>query len=265
MSLEPFRFPFGRVHGPTPPSKPTGKSDVFVVGVYPSALHCAWFGPDGKRLCQALAIDIEPWSFWDGEDADERVRAIAANVPIRAGRLEPARPTWNGPSGRALTALYLEPLGSPRAWITDLHDIYYLSAGNAAALKKHYDPIATRLGLEPAHLPPRPAEVRPSKKRLARLEAELVESGATTVITLGNEPLSTLFDGQPRKLSRTEYGRPLTRRVFGRHEVTAIHLVHPRQAARLGTSSAAWAAAHDTWIGHARRVGGLSGLQNSVR
>jgi hypothetical protein len=32
-----YRFPFGRPHGPTPPKKPAGEADIFVVGVYPSA------------------------------------------------------------------------------------------------------------------------------------------------------------------------------------------------------------------------------------
>lgn len=45
-------------------------------------VHAAWYGPGGGRLCQALAVAPEPWSFWDGEDAGERVRKVAAAMPL---------------------------------------------------------------------------------------------------------------------------------------------------------------------------------------
>ena len=47
--METYQFPFGRPHGPTPPQKPSGDADIFVVGVYPSALHAAWVGPEAWR------------------------------------------------------------------------------------------------------------------------------------------------------------------------------------------------------------------------
>jgi len=83
-----FRFPFGQQHQSTEPLRPGGgKAEIFVVGVYASAVHAAWHGPDGQQLCQALAVASEPWSFWDGKDAAERVQELAASVPPEAGIL----------------------------------------------------------------------------------------------------------------------------------------------------------------------------------
>ena len=243
-----FTFAFGCEHGHTPPCRPEGKADIFVVGVYASAVHAAWHGPDGKQLCQALAVAPEPWSFWDGSDAGERISDLAAWLPSGAGKLVPARSQFNGSSGRALKELYLEPLGNPRAWLTDLHPVYYLSPGNAAALDRHYRPMARKLGLPPAELPARPPQVRPSRERLEELEQEFLQSGAELILTLGNEPIPALFDGQPSRLSREDYGRIIQRKLLGKYPVQAIHLVHPLQAARLGTSSSAWGTNHANWI-----------------
>ena len=258
--METYQFPFGRSHGPTPPQTPIGEADLFVVGVYPSALHAAWFAPGGRRLCQALAVDIEPWSFWDGADAAQRVQEIAAGVPPEAGKLEPADPRWNGPSGRTLREMYLKPLGNPSCWITDLHDLYYISDGNARAIEKHYAHLAKRLDLPEARLPSRPPRVQPSPERLSTLEEEFLVSGAGWVLTLGNEPLPVLFPEGPRRLVLEGYGEPVMRMLFGRYEVTAIHFCHPRQAAGLGRSSVRWAETHAAWIEDVQRSGGLGGL-----
>ena len=251
-------FPFGRPHRRTPPHRPEGKAVAFLVGVYSSAIHAAWYGPDGRRLCQALAVDIEPHSFWNGSDADHRVREIASGVPREAGRLEPADPKFNGPSGVTVDQLYFVPLGLRRqdCWLTDLHDQYYLSPGNAAAIKKHYDPMAVRLGLPQANLPKRPSTVSADKSRLAQLEAEFVESGAELIITLGNEPLATLFPGGPRKLEVQGYGERRDALFLGQHPVAAIHLCHPRQAGGLGQSTLRWTQAHADWVVRVRSRGG---------
>jgi hypothetical protein len=255
-----YAFPFGQPHQPTPPRRPEGNAELFVVGVYPSALHAAWYSPSGKRLCQALAVDIEPWSFWDGADADERINAIAVTVPAEAGALKPADPKWNGPSGRALQELYLGPLGKPTAWLTDLHEGYYLSDGNAKAIAEHYMPMAAELGLPAASLPTRPAQVQPSPERLSALEEEFVTSGAQCVLTLGNEPLPHLFPNDNYKLQLDGYGRPARCMLFGRHEVTVLRLCHPRQAAALGRSSSAWRSTHAAWVDEVEQLGGLAAL-----
>lgn len=72
---------------------------VFVLGVYASAVHAKWIGPDGRQLVQALAVASEPVIFWDGSGADKIIDAIP--VPEAAGHLEPADAKFNGPSVRA--------------------------------------------------------------------------------------------------------------------------------------------------------------------
>ncbi|MHC4249280.1 MAG: hypothetical protein ACYS9X_09150 [Planctomycetota bacterium] len=130
-------FPFGKPLRPTPAARPAGGARAFIVGVYASALHAKWIGPDGKQLCRALAVDIEPYSFWPGDDAEARVAEVARTVPSEAGHLEPAGDRFDGPSGRTLDQLYLAPLGLSRdeCWITDLHNTYYLSPGNEKAIR----------------------------------------------------------------------------------------------------------------------------------
>lgn len=256
------QFPFGRRHAATPPQRPSGKAEVFVVGVYASAVHAAWYGPEGGRLCQALAVAPEPWSFWDGEDAEERLQDIIAAMPLEAGRLVPARPQFNGPTGRALKEHYLEPLGNPSSWITDLHPGYYVSEANAAAIEQHYKPLVEELGLPIAELPSRPPAVRPDQDRIDELEQEFLKSGAEVVVTLGNEPIPVLFEEGRDRLSMGDYGRLEERRFLGRHAVQALHLVHPRQAAALGKSSKTWSRVHADWVQQTVDACGLIGVRN---
>lgn len=255
-----YHFPFGHQHHPTPPQRSKGKAEVFVVGVYASAVHAAWHGPDGHQLCQALAVAPEPRSFWDGRDAEERVQEVAATVPSKAGSLRPAHQRFNGPSGCALMEHYLEPLGSPECWITDLHPGYYLSEGNAAAIERHYKPLAEKLSLPTADLPSRPGEVKPGQDRLSELAREFLESEAEVVVTLGNEPIRALFEEGRDRLSMGDYGRLEERLFLGRYPVKALHLVHPRRAAALGRSSEAWGRVHAEWVQMAQDAGGLMGL-----
>lgn len=256
-----YKFPFGCQYHPTLPQRPTeGNAAVFVVGVYASAIHAAWYGPDGRQLCQALAVAPEPWSFWDGDDAEDRVYEVTARVPPEAGRLKPTRLRFNGPSGRALKIHYQEPLGSPACWITDLHPGYYLSQGNAVAIERHYKPLAEKLGLPESDLPPRPGKVWPDQVRLNELEQEFLESGAGIVVTLGNEPIPVLFEGRSAQLNMDDYGRLEERRFLGRYTVQALHLVHPRQTGGLGRSSEMWGRVHADWVQRTRDVGGLKGL-----
>jgi hypothetical protein len=71
-----------------------GPKRVFVLGVYASAVHAKWIGPDGRQLVRALAVASEPTIFWDGSGAEEIVSTV--NVPPPAGRLEPADAVFNG-------------------------------------------------------------------------------------------------------------------------------------------------------------------------
>jgi hypothetical protein len=68
------QFPFGAPVA-SMAVEPKDKSPVFVLGAYPSALHVRWTPPAGAghKPVQALAVDNEPWPFWDGGDERERV------------------------------------------------------------------------------------------------------------------------------------------------------------------------------------------------
>ncbi len=63
-----YVFPFGRplkrlVQADRSPKK------VFVLGVYASAVHARWVGPDNRIKVRALAVASEPYIFWRGEGA----------------------------------------------------------------------------------------------------------------------------------------------------------------------------------------------------
>jgi uracil-DNA glycosylase len=249
-----YRFPFGRPLENTPPQK-ARKAKAFVVGVYASAVHARWIGPDGKEACKALAVSSEPCSFWDGTGADAIIADLQKTVPSDMGRLEVPARQFNGPSGGTLLEMYLAPLGLRPAecWITDLHDRYFLSPGNEKAVAR-YEKLRNevRSAAPPAALPQRPERVIPTKERLTRLRDELGDSGARLVITLGNEPLRPLLGNSARKLSLEGYGQPEGVEVFGQR-VRVLRLCHPRQAGGLGTSSESWAGAHTAWV---KRAGG---------
>ena len=70
------RFPFGAPSTPQDPRRATQPTGLFVLGVYPSALHVHWTPPawasglPGVKPIGALAISDEPTVFWDGIDPD---------------------------------------------------------------------------------------------------------------------------------------------------------------------------------------------------
>ena len=105
-------FPFGQPIAALRQSR-RGRRRVFVLGVYASAVHARWIGPDGKTRINALAVASEPEIFWTGNGATDLIREVP--IPAAAGHLVSAGPTVNGRSGRALDELYLKPLGfTPR-------------------------------------------------------------------------------------------------------------------------------------------------------
>lgn len=249
-----FRFPFGETLENTPPQR-TSNAKAFVLGVYASAVHARWIGPDGKEACKALAVSTEPCSFWDGNGGEKIISRIDRTVPREMGSLALPAGKFNGPSGETLREKYLAPLDltPDKCWITDLHDRYFLSRDNAKAVAK-YEMLRHKAGSKtaPASLPTRPKRVVPTEERLARLRDEFHQSGAPLVITLGNEPLRPLLGASARKLSNERYGEPAEFEVFGRR-VVVLRLCHPRQAGALGFSSRAWTDTHAAWMKRARR------------
>ncbi len=128
-------FPFGQPVRIVEQADRTPK-DVFVLGVYSSAVHARWRDARGKQVVAALAVASEPVIFWRGEGAAEIIDRI--DVPKEVGRLEPAASNLNGPSGRALDELYLGPLGITRehAWLCDLVPSSGKNPGQAKAIAR---------------------------------------------------------------------------------------------------------------------------------
>ena len=106
------RFPFGQSATRRPPRRPAGPAELFVLGVYPSALHVRWRRPDAVTI-GALAVDDEPTVFWDGADARQRIDhwGTAVNWCDDWGTISPAG--GNGSSGRIVVNEVLAPLCVP--------------------------------------------------------------------------------------------------------------------------------------------------------
>lgn len=261
--MSAYKFAFGTPLTPTRPSIPEVlPADVFVLGVYPSAVHARWTGRDGDVLCAALAIAPEPHSFWDGADAPERIAGVVSRMPPSAGRLSSAGGSVNGPSGRVLIDRYLKPLALPRnrCWITDLHNTYFLSPGNAEALANYRRFKVDRCPeLPDADLPSRPPAVTPIEARVRELRREFERAAPRCVVTLGSEPLAVVLGRAARPLDLADYGTPTRVEIWGR-EVTLLRLCHPRQAGGLGAHSPEWKSAHDAWFTRVQEAGGLAGL-----
>jgi len=246
------RFPFGQPVLPVI-QKDRSPKKVFVLGVYASAVHAKWIGPDGKLRVTALAVDSEPEIFWKGTDISEIVRKII--ITPEAGTLEPASQKLNGPSGRALDELFLEPLGVSReiAWLCDLVPYSCMNPGQERAIREKYMPLVQK-GLVPEpDWRPVPSELA-SPIRRTEIEAEINDSQASVIITLGDQPLRwfTKYYGSKENLSLygtegSEYGllHPIK---IGVREISLLPLVHPRQAAGLGIHSANWLEVHRQWM-----------------
>jgi hypothetical protein len=114
-----YIFPFGSELKKVEQQNKSPK-EVFVLGVYASAVHARWIDHDDKIKVLALAAASEPSIFWRGnkEKVVEIINEI--KIPYELGKLEPAEPRFNGISGRLLDKDYLDPLGYSRkqAWQT---------------------------------------------------------------------------------------------------------------------------------------------------
>lgn len=112
-------FPFGQ---PVLSLRQADRSpkEIFILGVYASAVHARWVDPDGAELAKALAVASEPHIFWRGESPEAIIDQI--HLPRGTGKLVPAASMFNGPSGIALDERILAPLNRTRrqAWLADL-------------------------------------------------------------------------------------------------------------------------------------------------
>jgi len=244
-------FPFGQ------PIKKVEQKDrapkrVFVLGVYASAVHARWVGPDGEPRIRAVGVASEPEIFWTGEGADQIIDAI--EIPEGAGKLVAAPKNLNGPSGRALDEHFLEPLGLSRedAWLCDLVPFSCMNDSQAEALRVSYDSVAQDWGLPCFRWSPLP-KVLASEERRTQILNEINEAQPEIIITLGDLPLKWFTRFWGAKASLGSYGRTVD--AYGRvhpidmdgQEIGLLPLVHPRQAAKLGGHSADWTDTHLVW------------------
>lgn len=255
------RFPFGTEAGRCE-SRRVRHAEVMVIGVYPSALHVRW-RPHGSSGVRALAVAPEPWPFWDGGDAADRVEQWKADLPwldawgtaTHAGRV-------NGSSGQRVRDEVLKPLGFSidDVWTTDVLPYFFVHRGAGSqgdAMMSRYDPWAATLGLPTHELPRRPSPsalvTRAINEEGERLAEEIRSSACHLVVTLGNEALQVvhhLADGHelPWRLRPDDaYGRTHQASVLGRH-VRVLPLVHP------GQRGPAWRSVHEAWTGSADQL-----------
>lgn len=249
MQKLPFCFPFGQPLQVVRQANCSPKK-AFVLGVYASAVHARWIGPDGRDVIKALAVASEPQIFWRGDGADLIISRIS--VPPQAGRLVPAEPQFNGPSGVALDELFLKPLCLTReqAWLCDLVPHSCMNPGQQSALERAYLPRAQAMGLPVPSIPPVPTCLADATRRQSILN-EFLESQAETLILLGDQPIRwflSSFDSRWQRLRDFDsYGKRHEVVICGRR-VQILPLAHPRQVARLGQSSLGWYERHTRWI-----------------
>lgn len=250
-----YYFPFGEKLTKVQQSETTPNKEVFVLGVYASAVHAKWLDKDGKIKVQALAVASEPEIFWRGLDAKEQIEKIKT-IPNELGSLEPANKNLNGPSGVALDDLFLKPLGYSRdqAWLCDLLPESRVNPNQQKAVKMYND-IAGQYGLPLSTIPEfREDEIKENAdQRHLEILNELESSGAKTIILLGDLPIRWFLHFFDKRTKLSQFGN--TNETYGQsHNIvinnksySVIPLCHPRNAARLGAFSKTWAMLHDAW------------------
>lgn len=246
-------FPFGQPVQEVVQKDRTPK-DVFVLGVYASAVHARWIGTNGRTVVNALAVASEPYIFWCGENAEAIIQQIV--IPKELGELVPARQDLNGPSGIALDNLILNPLKLDRqkVWLCDLVPHSCVNPSQSKAIDRAYLPVVSKFGLTEPSVPPVPKSLTGEDRRKEILN-EVIESEARVLILLGDKPVKwflSYFDHRWKKLS--DFGRDsqsyglLHEAQLGGKEIKVLPLAHPRQIAKLGRSSAVWHEIHQKWI-----------------
>lgn len=253
MTTTPYTFPFGQPVRTVQQGDRTPKK-VFVLGVYASAVHAKWINNDGKTKINALAVASEPYIFWRGENAEEIISAIDIHPSL--GKLIPAAKNLNGPSGNALDDLFLTPLGVARddAWLCDLVPHSCLNQKQKKAVKREYLPLIEEYHLPEVTLPPVPHVLADDSRREGIL-SEIEQANPETIMLLGDHPIRwflTHYDDRWKTLSDfgetiDEYGQFHKAKIEGR-EYQILPLVHPRQAAKLGSHSERWADLHGEWV-----------------
>jgi hypothetical protein len=251
--MNKFYFPFGQPIKKVEQTDITPK-EVFVLGVYASAVHAQWNGSDGKIKVRALAVASEPYIFWKGDNAENIIKGIEIHKEL--GTLVPAAANLNGPSGNTLDSQYLYPLGYSRkdAWLCDLLPYSRLNPNQAKAIEEIYNKEEEKFNLPKCNIPSLSKKDLDNSDRRVEILTELQKSEANTIILLGDLPIKHFlsFYSKYTKLSdfltkSRKYGDNVEIKIEGRiYQV--IPLVHPRQAGQLGFSSKVWSEYHNKWV-----------------
>jgi hypothetical protein len=251
-------FPFGQAVRPLA-QVDRGAKEIFVLGVYASAVHARWLDDRGKELAKALAVASEPYIFWRGDHAEDELRRVV--MPPGAGMLLPAADIYNGPSGVAVDDLLLAPLGRTRAdaWLADLVPHSCANPRQLAAIDRVYIPRSQNWHLPLPSVSTVPRQLA-SQARQDEIAAEFLESKAEIMMLLGDEPIRWFlkrWDTSRRRLAdfgndEHSYGRLHEATIAGRR-ARVLPLAHPRQVAQLGRSSRHWYDLHKQWTTHHAR------------
>ncbi len=255
--MQQKQFPFGQPLTRVQQTNISSDKEVFVLGVYASAVHAKWLNPDGSVKVQALAVASEPEIFWRGDNAKDIIAGI--DVPKELGSLVPANENLNGPSGRAIDELFLKPLGFTRekAWLCDLLPESRVNANQKKAVEIYNNLVRTSgINLPIANIPEFDEdEIKMNAvQRKDEILKELKASGARTILLLGDLPIKWFLHFFDKRTKLSQFGD--TADTYGQtHEVVingrtydVIPLCHPRNAARLGAFSKKWAELHDGWV-----------------
>ena len=259
-NTDSWKFPFGEIVQKVVQTDQSPKQ-VFVLGVYASAVHAQWIDMDGKKIVNALAVASEPYIFWKGDHAKSIIEQIT--IPSELGKLLPANQQFNGPSGIALDELILKPIGFERsnAWLCDLVPYSCANPSQKKAIERAYLPIAKRYGLPEHSVPLVPSKLADEERRKEIFD-ELFKSEAKTLILLGDQPIKWFlqhYDNRWKKLSdfgydNKHYGKLWPTKI-NEKEISILPLAHPRQIAKLGRSSVKWYNLHQEWLEkHAGKV-----------
>jgi uracil-DNA glycosylase len=252
------KFPFGAELKKVEQQDKNPK-EVFVLGVYASAVHAKWLSTNEKMKVRALAVASEPCIFWKGENVEEEINKI--KIPKELGKLIPADKRFNGPSGVTLDKLFLAPLGYKRSevWLCDLLPYSRLNSNQQNAIEKHYtNQIVKEYNLPECTIPKFSTRELNNESRREEILEELKHSHAETLVLLGDLPISKFLahftNKKYTKLSDfgetpEEYGRAHPIEI-NKNIYRVIPLVHPRQAGNLGKANFKWIELHKNWIKH---------------
>ncbi len=230
------------------------QKDIFVLGVYASAVHAKWLNIHNQVVIQALAVASEPYIFWRGDSTDDIIADI--KLPKELGKLVPANSNLNGPSGKALDQMYLNPLCCSRSdsWLCDLVPHSCLNPSQSKAIQQHYDPLIEEYDLPLPNIPLVP-KVLANEIRIQEIISEITVSKPKLIILLGDEPIKWFLAKYVKEYTKLEhfgytvglYGR-VHRFVIEGKEQNFLPLVHLRQAAGLGNHSRSLRELHTYWI-----------------